>query len=315
MAPIVSVLMPVYNRETIVSDAIESILNQTFQDWELVILDDASTDRTLAICESFASKESRIRIVVNEKNGGVGRARNRLNEYATGKYVAVQDSDDVSVAHRLSREVEILEQNPQIGLVTGLTEFLNDFGEVVWTEPQILYRGEQYPQEKAKMIQLLYEDCIVTNPACMFRRSILNDIPAPFGEYRVVDDWHFFLQVAHRYQIWGIHDVLVKMRRGKEHQHLWRDPRSGFREVRELKRNIYEQYKGDPNSPINFQLYLKSMAPWLTREGRYLGGFRGYFKLMGAVLYDPSCQRARESLWEYTGRAFRKAKRVAIGQN
>jgi glycosyltransferase involved in cell wall biosynthesis len=306
--------MPVYNRQAIVGDAIDSILNQSFQDWELVILDDASTDGSLEVCRSYAEKDARIHVISNDQNLGVGRSRNRLNQYATGKYIAIQDSDDVSLPQRLEREVEILEKNPDIGLVSGLTSFVDDAGKVVWTEPELLYKGAQYPQNLSEMTKLLYDDCVVANPAAMFRRSVLDHMKEPFGDYRIVDDWNFFLHVSHRHRIWGIHDVLVKMRRGKEHMHLWKDPRSGFKEAYQLKRRIYEYYKNDPNSPIDFSLYLKSMAPWLAKEGRYIGGLQGYAKMLLAVLYDPSCRRARESLWEYTGRAFRKVKRVAIGQ-
>src|SRR3989304_4808642 len=95
--PLVSVLMPVFNREMLVGDAIRSTQRQTFDDWELTILDDASTDRTLEICRSFEAEDKRIRVVANEQNLGLGETRKRLMSLGTGNYIASHDSDDVSV--------------------------------------------------------------------------------------------------------------------------------------------------------------------------------------------------------------------------
>jgi glycosyltransferase involved in cell wall biosynthesis len=310
--PLVSVLMPVFNRQTIVGDAIRSILQQTFQDWELIILDDASTDKTLEVCRSFASADPRITVHSNEQNLGVGKTRMKLNSLASGKYIAIQDSDDISVPERLAKQVQVLESKPEVGVISGIAAFLDDTGEVFRYFPELLHRGGQYPQNKQDMVRLLYHSCEIANPAILFRRMILEKIRDPYGEYQTIDDWHFFLQAAHAERFWGIPEVLVKMRRGQGHAHLWDNYGLALKEVCRMMESVYNRYKGDPESPINFALYRTSLSPWLNKHGRYFGGWRGYLNILQAVAYDPSNQFARESLKEFSGRAIRKAKRFAI---
>ncbi len=113
MAPSVSVLMTAYNREAFMADAIESVLEQTFTDFELIIVDDCSTDRTVEIARAYASRDRRIKVVVNESNLGQFENRNRAAELATGEFVQYHDSDDVMYPHCLAIMVELLAAYPE----------------------------------------------------------------------------------------------------------------------------------------------------------------------------------------------------------
>jgi glycosyltransferase involved in cell wall biosynthesis len=310
--PVVSVLMPVFNRENLVGDAIQSILDQTFEDWELIILDDASTDGTLQVCESYAARDGRIRVHKNEKNLGVGGTRNRLLSLASGQYFAIQDSDDISVPERLAWEVEVLESKPEIGLVSGVVAYLDDEGRVIQHFPESLHRSEQYPQDKKAMVRLLYRNCEIANPTCMFRRSLVAETQEAYGTYRFVDDLWFFLHAAHRVLFWGIPKVLAKMRRGTDHIHLWGDYPAGQMEAIQVKEAVYRLYKKDPESPINYWLYRKGMSALLVWQGRFNGSWHGYFTILRAISYDLSNRRAWESLWAFSARALRKALRFAL---
>jgi glycosyltransferase involved in cell wall biosynthesis len=303
--------MPVYNRENLVHEAIRSILNQTFQDWELIILDDASTDRTLDVCRSYEARDQRIHVFANEKNLGVGKSRNRLLSFASGKYIAIHDSDDVSVPERLAWEVQLLESKPEVGLVTGVVAWVDfEDGHILWRFPQYLYRGVQYPQDQKKMVRVLYLSCDVPNAACMFRRALVEQITEPYGKYEVNEDWNLFIQLAHRTLMWGLPEVLVKVNRGKNHAHILNRYVWSLREAHRLKRDLYDLYKNDSDSPINYLLFRKSMAPLLLWEGRYTGGWRGYVTIMRALTWNPFYVDAWKSLWD---RAFRKGKRLATG--
>ena len=92
--PLVTVIMPAYNAEAFIEEAILSVVNQTVTDWELLVIDDGSCDRTREIAEKFAESDARIHIIVNEKNAGVANTRNRGFNISNGKYVALLDSDD-----------------------------------------------------------------------------------------------------------------------------------------------------------------------------------------------------------------------------
>jgi hypothetical protein len=115
--PKVSVLMPVWNAERYLASAIESILTQTFSDFELVIIDDGSTDRTPIVIRDY--HDHRIRRVDNEKNIGITKSLNFGLETVRGEYVARMDADDISSPQRLTRQVECLDANPHVALVTS----------------------------------------------------------------------------------------------------------------------------------------------------------------------------------------------------
>jgi glycosyltransferase involved in cell wall biosynthesis len=309
--PLISVIMPVYNRELLVADAIRSIQSQTLEDWELLILDDASTDHTWNVCREFAEKDKRIRVFKSEKNRGCGPGRNELVRLVRGTYIAIQDSDDVSVPHRLQLEFDFLEANETIGLVSGVGTWIDAEDERVLLQyPSSLFNGKSYPETKSELVRILFDRMEVTVPACMFRRSLVEGISDPFGEYGFVDDWHFVIELAHRTLFWGFPEVLVYMKRGKSHTHLWKDYLQGLKEAKKLKKDLYRRYRNDPDSPINYALYRRSIASLVTTRGRYLGGWKGYFTVLESLFWDPFYSYAHQSLLELSGRAWKKLKRI-----
>jgi len=114
--PLVSVLMTAYNREKYIAEAIESVLASTHSDWELIIVDDGSVDKTVEIAKSYQSKDSRISVYVNEKNLGDYPNRNKAASYAKGEYIKYLDSDDIIYPHGLQVMVEAMEKFPEAGL-------------------------------------------------------------------------------------------------------------------------------------------------------------------------------------------------------
>ena len=163
-----------------------------------------------------------MRVYANEVNLGLAKTMNKLVRLAQGQYIAVQEQDDISMPARLRLEVNLLDANPDVGLVSGVAAWLNDDGNIFCHIPGKLHKGESYPKSKPEMVSYLYtEHCKVVNAACMFRRAILNGIRGPFdNEAKISMNWQFFLHVAHRYQIASIAEVLVKMRRGILHNHI-----------------------------------------------------------------------------------------------
>lgn len=114
--PQVSVLMTVYNRAAYLADAVDSVLNSSFQDWELIIVDDQSQDRSVEIARAYALRDSRIRVFVNERNLGDYPNRNRAAAYAVGRYLKYVDSDDVLYPHSLEVMVKALLAHPEAAL-------------------------------------------------------------------------------------------------------------------------------------------------------------------------------------------------------
>lgn len=118
--------MPVFNGGKFIRESIESVLSQTFTDFELIIVDDGSTDNTIDIIRSFEDK--RIRLLLNESNRGIGYTRNKALENSKGKYVAVLDSDDIAYPTRLEKQVHFLENNSDYAAIGS--------GADVWVEEE-----------------------------------------------------------------------------------------------------------------------------------------------------------------------------------
>ncbi len=132
-SPKISVVMPVYNREKYVRAAIESIIGQTYTNWEFIIVDDGSTDKTLEILQEYANQDKRIKILQNGENQGIAFSRNRGVQASSGKYIAVMDSDDISFPKRLATEVEFMESHPQVVVVGSSSINIDDDGKTIGT--------------------------------------------------------------------------------------------------------------------------------------------------------------------------------------
>ncbi len=111
MKPLVSIITPCYNSADFITATLDSIVNQTYKHWELIIVDDKSSDNTIEIIEDFAQPHSNIKLIRLAKNGGVANARNVALDHVTGKYVAFLDSDDVWKPEKLSRQVDFMEEH------------------------------------------------------------------------------------------------------------------------------------------------------------------------------------------------------------
>jgi len=113
----VSVIIPTYNREQLLKRAIQSVLNQTFRDFEIIVVDDGSTDNTKEIIDSFTS--DKIKYIYESNSGGAARPKNTGIKNAQGKYIAVLDSDDEWLPQKLEKQIELLEifQDPKLGAV------------------------------------------------------------------------------------------------------------------------------------------------------------------------------------------------------
>lgn len=128
--PKVSVIMGVYNGAETVSSAIESILNQTFRDFEFIICNDCSTDNTPEIIKEYKKLDQRIFFLTNQINSGLAYSLNKCIEIACGEYIARMDADDISLADRFEKQVRFLDGNPHIDLISGNVHLFDENG--IW---------------------------------------------------------------------------------------------------------------------------------------------------------------------------------------
>jgi teichuronic acid biosynthesis glycosyltransferase TuaG len=127
---LVSIVMPTFNRETYLAESINSIIEQTFKDWELIVIDDGSTDDTATLMDYYCKKDKRIKYLLNLDNKGISYSRNRGVAEAKGKFVAIMDSDDVASPNRLKKSLNALLKGPACDCVYSSYLQANEFGKV-----------------------------------------------------------------------------------------------------------------------------------------------------------------------------------------
>ena len=126
--PLVSIIMPAYNCEKFVADAIKSVIDQVYKNWELIVINDASTDCTKDVITEIAMSDSRILYCENEKNMGVSKTRNRGINLAKGEWIAFLDSDDMWMSTKLHAQIEFLKENTSANLLFTGASYINENG-------------------------------------------------------------------------------------------------------------------------------------------------------------------------------------------
>ena len=181
--PAVSVVMPVYNTEKYLAEAIESILAQTFADFELIIVDDASQDGSAAISRSFAERDSRIRVIELAENGGHGAARNVGLAAASGEYFTSQDSDDISLPERFQKQVKLLQARPEVGAVGVYTRLVSE-------DMQPIYERKPPVRHAEIMLDhfLGFLSAPFTHATLMMRRNLLLEVKGFDPSVRISPD-------------------------------------------------------------------------------------------------------------------------------
>ena len=199
MNPKLSVIMSCYNDHEYIRESLESILNQTFADFEVIIIDDASTDDTTTIIKSY--KDDRIRLYVNSENQGLTRNLNKALGYVNGEYIARMDGDDVSHHDRFEKQVEYLDSHRDIYLI-GCA--VHSFGatDLYWRLPD---------NSNELKIRMLIKP-VFAHPSFMFRRELVDKGFMYNESFRTAQDYDFAARVSRQYKIGRLPEVLLEYR-------------------------------------------------------------------------------------------------------
>ncbi len=194
-APLVSVVVPVYNTARYLPAAIESVLAQTYPHFELILVDDGSTDGSAAIARAYARRDPRVRVLCNERNLGIVRTRNRAFAAAhpASTYFAVLDSDDVCLPDRLARQVAFLETHRDHALVGGHIRVIDERGAEVGVR--------RYPLTHAEIVRVITRYSPVAQPTVMIRRSALAAVGVYRERFPRGHDYDLWLRMAARFPI------------------------------------------------------------------------------------------------------------------
>ena len=217
----VSVIMSAYNAEKFVADSIRSILDQTYGNWEFIIINDCSSDNTSHIIEQFSNNDHRIKLIHNKENLGPYPSANIGLKYARGEFIARLDADDVSEPLRLEKQVNFLNTHPDTALVGSGAYLIDDLGR------------------KGGKINVISRDSIVrklmtrvnlfTHSSIIVRREVIEDVGGYREKFRYVADYDLYLRLIDIYKLSNVSDYLIG----------WRTPNTSITMRHHILQRIY----------------------------------------------------------------------------
>ena len=198
--------MSVYNCEAYLAAAVDSVLAQTFTDFEFLIVNDGSTDGSLPLLRDYAAKDARIRLV-SRPNTGITRALNEMIDLARGRYLARMDADDISVPHRFARQVEYLDAHPECVIVGSRVMLMEPFGSPVAES------GHNLTHDEIDAELLTRSGWAMVHPAVMMRADAVRRVGGYRVQWKHCEDHDLFLRLAEAGKVANLPDVLLWYRR------------------------------------------------------------------------------------------------------
>jgi glycosyltransferase involved in cell wall biosynthesis len=201
--PFVSVIIPAHNSILYTERCITSVLASSYGPYEVIVVDDASTDASCEIVRSFV--DPRIRLIKHARNTGASISRNDAIRIARGEYVAIMDADDLSYSHRLETQVRFLDSQPDIGLVgSGVYDNIDVDGSILYSS--------HLPEDSETIQKTILEKWCFLHPSIMFRKNVVEKSGYYREEFDVAEDHDFILRVLDHHKAQNIRDKLVAYR-------------------------------------------------------------------------------------------------------
>ena len=200
--PKVSIIMGVYNCEKTLDRCIDSLLKQTYKNWELIMCDDCSQDNTLKLATEYTNKYENIKVVKNKQNSGLAFSLNQCLSVATGKYIARMDADDIMFDDRLYKQVKYMDSNPECFVCGGQMEYI---GGLTGMAPIL-------PQKYEDLLYLSLINCPLYHPTTIIRNSAIKQFGLKYNDsYKHAEDYKFWSDIifSHPNSIANIKDVVL----------------------------------------------------------------------------------------------------------
>jgi glycosyltransferase involved in cell wall biosynthesis len=295
-APLVSVVMPTRNRKHFVRAAVASVLEQTLGDFELLIVDDASTDGTSEVLAALAAKDARIRALELPARGGCNVARNHALDHVRGHYVAMLDDDDVSLPERFVKSVARFESEPVPDFVFSSCRFIDAGGSVRdWGSPAFPVADSFLDGER--MFELLYCDWAWL-PTCtvMIRADRIRSLRYPRLRRSDGDSMFHCMLAAEGATFARLDEPLALVRRDDSYDFMSRDRDRLLRARRESLLDLRRWLEARSIRTFD-DLHSRAWSNQLVREAEHMRGVRGFWRALSALAVQPSNRLA----WTYLG--------------
>lgn len=263
--PKITAFMAAYNVSDYIAESISSVLNQTFKDFEFIIIDDGSTDDTALVVKKF--NDSRIHFIQNDGNKGIPFTRNRLLDLAQGEYIAVLDSDDIAYPDRFQLQLIFFSSHPEAALCGGHGKIINKNG--IETDKKIIV-----PTDDLVNMRMLFGNPFI-NSSTMFKTQIFREFNG-YRNFALAEDFDLFIRISQKYKVANIDEFLVKYRIHGENITI---KRSKDQEKHEL--HILENMQ--KNLGISFNTNTLNLHKELFMNNLSDTHFPGYFELLVAM--------------------------------
>lgn len=201
--PLISVLIPAYNAEKYIAEAVESIINQTYKNLEILIINDCSTDNTEKIIRKYMKRDSRIVLINNTKNLRISKTLNKGLKKAKGKYIVRMDSDDWSYPTRIEKQKELMEKNPNIVLSSGNMEICDN--------EMTVKNKSNLPTSDRDIRKVLLQYNPMVHPAMIYKRETALSIGG-YDEEIKSEDYMFTIDMSSKGDLANLNDILIKYR-------------------------------------------------------------------------------------------------------
>ncbi len=202
--PLVTVLTPAYNVEKYISEAIESILKQSYSNFEFIIIDDKSTDNTSKIIKEYKQRDSRIKLIFNKENLKLSRTLNKGLNIAQGKYIIRFDADDISYPTRIEKQVKLMETKDDVGISGGTMVIINSSGRTIGKR--------EYHLTDKKIRSKIFRYSPFCHPAIIIRRSVLRKSGLYNPDFNPAEDYELYFRIGKHAKFANLPDKLIKYR-------------------------------------------------------------------------------------------------------
>ncbi|TWF44330.1 glycosyltransferase involved in cell wall biosynthesis [Chitinophaga polysaccharea] len=202
--PLVSVILPCYNAENYIANAVDSIINQTYRELEIIIIDDCSTDGSSEILRELAAKDNRIKLLRNDINLKLVATLNRGISVAIGQYIVRMDADDISYPDRIEKQVAFMERHPNIGISgTAIMQFEDGKEDILMT----------LPTDDAILKAKIFTSTIFFHPTVIIRSDVLRSNHLAYNSnYHQAEDWGLWIEMIDKVSVGNIKEPLLRYR-------------------------------------------------------------------------------------------------------
>jgi glycosyltransferase involved in cell wall biosynthesis len=245
--PLVSVVMPVYNTARFLPDAIESVLSQTYSNFEFIIIDDASTDGSWEIIQAYMNRDRRIRSYRNNQNRHIVYSRNSGIQQSEGDYVAFLDSDDIALPNRVERQVAYMIATPRCGVCGSNFMIIDPFGNTLGTK--------KFPEKDEDIRNSFFyfnpfaQNTVLIRKRCFDRVGLYNDA------FRNAEDLDMWIRIGAEFELHNLQEFLVKYRI-HENNSILKSQKTMIKSTLAIRRNAVDRfgYKMGPKAHIAYTL-------------------------------------------------------------